>query len=82
MWWLYTSLENAQTELAKVNINIKKFNPNANYLTDPSLLTSNPEIDNIVYNYGFPKPDDNIIQGVTFELEAEWNQSWFLQEEF
>jgi hypothetical protein len=81
MWWLYTSEENAQTELAKVNANIKRFNPSANYLTDPNQLTAKPEIDNIVYTYGFPKPDENIQAGVNWELEAEWNQSWFIQEE-
>ena len=81
MWLLYTSEENAQTELAKIQTNIKLLNPDASYLTEPNPLTANPEIDNIIYTHGFPKPDDNIIQEVTWELEVEWSQDWFIQEE-
>lgn len=81
MWLLYTNLENAQTELAKIQVNIKLLNPDASYLTEPNQLTANPEINNTVYLYGFPKPDNNIIQGVTWELEDEWSQDWFIQEE-
>jgi hypothetical protein len=81
MWWLYTNLENAETELAKVNANIKAFNPEANYAEAPTQLTANPEINGVTYLYGFPEPPENIQAGATAELVAQYSSSWFIQEE-
>jgi hypothetical protein len=81
MWWLYTSLENAETELAKVNANIKAFNPEANYAAAPTQLTANPEIEGTTYLYGFSEPPENIQTGAIAELEAQYSQDWFMQEE-
>lgn len=83
MWWLYTSVETAQATINQLNDNIHTFNPNINFADEPTMLTANPEILGITYICGFPAPNPNLrFNGVSCDLEIEYNENWFLIEEF
>ena len=86
MHWIYTgNTEQEAQQKAQTNLDLV----NAKFIeicgdpwSDLRRLTANPEIDNNTYYYGFAKPPSQFeYNGAVYDLELEFDSSWFIQEE-
>lgn len=86
VYWIYTAetkqeaLVKAQTELDKVNEKYLQIVGSGDWATIPQELTAEPEIEGVVYFYGFEKPPAIFQNGTTYDLEEVFSQQWMIQE--
>jgi len=81
MWWLYENEQNANAAIVILNDNLHVFNPDFDYLQNAIRLTADPVIGEVTYLYGFSEPPENLQTGVSYDLETEYSQDWFIPEE-
>jgi hypothetical protein len=88
MWLLFETEEKAQIAQQQItdNLNSVWVNPVPAYSNILQLTAvPTPEINCVICNYGFSKPDENYpacaMENVVYDTEADWTQDWFLHEE-
>lgn len=85
-WYLYTgaassdALATATSQLAIINSNYRKYNPDADWMIEPISLdsTAGVTVDAVVCYYGFPEPPSYLLtSNSTYSATTNWSLAWF-----
>jgi len=83
--WLYTgttkqeALDKANIAIALVNAKCQELS-GENWVMYAQELTAEPVIESVTYYYMFGAPPDQIVNGATCDLVAEFSHDWIIQE--